>query len=514
MQHPGMPEALMHQKAAELLHQMHLDDEWAGEYARGSDDVEMFLSHQQQPQHRGGGVRGRMAMGEPWAREMRMHEAYDDREREEMVAQYRREDFEGLDQAYESEAWAHELEQQERRRKEQGQQKDVDPWFDEFLQKENQLKENSLKQITARLTSIDDPKLQQSQFMSFVRDLDSGRASIEGNTVVRKGSGDWASEFTEARARDKGPLTAEEEADFLERMYLDPEFEPRDADLDWAGPSNYAIVRHSDEYTFETPAAENPYAAEADPLQRGLALFRDGRFSDAILAFEAAVLRDPHSAQGWHYLGKSHQEGDKDSQATAALLKAVQVAPTNLEAYVDLAVSQTNNMQKDRAMMALENWLQHNPKYSHLTPPPLEDLMPGGNVEAQLRAIYERQDVLIDCFVEAAQMSPNDVDPAVQVCLGLLYSLALEYDNAAQCFSAALTKLPDDYALWNKLGATLANGGRSEEALQAYFQALERKPLYVRARANLGISFLAMKLYPEAAKQFLSALVSRRRRGV
>jgi peroxin-5 len=66
--------------------------------------------------------------------------------------------------------------------------------------------------------------------------------------------------------------------------------------------------------------------------------------------------------------------------------------------------------------------------------------------------------------------------------------------------------LPHDYALWNKYGATLANSGRSEEALEAYFEALERKPLYVRARANLGISFLAMKLYPEAAKQFLSAL--------
>lgn len=174
---------------------------------------------------------------------------------------------------------------------------------------------------------------------------------------------------------------------------------------------------------------------------------------------------DEGNSKAWHYLGKCHQEGDKDSQAIAALQRAVETDPSALEAFVDLAVSHTNNMQKDRAMLALEGWLRNNPRYANLAPPPLHEAGRGGeDVEAQLRAMYERQDVLIDCFVEAAQTSPNAVDPAVQVCLGLLYSLALEYDNAAQCFSAALSKLPDDYALWNKLGATLANSGRSGES--------------------------------------------------
>lgn len=66
------------------------------------------------------------------------------------------------------------------------QKQDSDPWFEQFLQRENQLKESSLKQITARLTAIDDPKLQQSQFMSFVRDLDSGRSVIHGDKLVRR----------------------------------------------------------------------------------------------------------------------------------------------------------------------------------------------------------------------------------------------------------------------------------------------------------------------------------------
>jgi peroxin-5 len=35
--------------------------------------------------------------------------------------------------------------------------------------------------------------------------------------------------------------------------------------------------------------------------------------------------------------------------------------------------------------------------------------------------------------------------------------------------------------LYNRLGATLANGGKPDEALQCYEEALHRNPGYVRA---------------------------------
>jgi len=101
--------------------------------------------------------------------------------------------------------------------------------------------------------------------------------------------------------------------------------------------------------------------------------------------------------------------------------------------------------------------------------------------------------------------SPS-IDADVQVGLGVLFNISCDYDKAVDCFAAALQSRPDDYILWNRLGATLANGGRSEEAIDAYHKALHLKPSFVRARYNLGVSCINIGCYKEAAEHFLGAL--------
>jgi peroxin-5 len=49
-------------------------------------------------------------------------------------------------------------------------------------------------------------------------------------------------------------------------------------------------------------------------MQEGQELFRKGLLSEAVLALEAEVLKNPDNTEGWRLLGVTHAENDDDQQ--------------------------------------------------------------------------------------------------------------------------------------------------------------------------------------------------------
>ncbi|TPX48750.1 hypothetical protein SeLEV6574_g01874 [Synchytrium endobioticum] len=253
-------------------------------------------------------------------------------------------------------------------------------------------------------------------------------------------------------------------------------------------------------YTFE---ADNHFSQHTNPLSEGIRIMETGgSLSEAALAFEAAVQRDPHNSEAWCRLGTVQAENEKEQPAIAALQRSVQENPSNLAALMALAVSYTNEAQDVQAYTTLERWISTS--YSGIAAKQLPLANPPGLIGAQ--ELHKR---VTSQFLEAARSGrpgSGDLDADVQVGLGVLFYNSGDYDKAIDCFTAGLSARPQDYLLWNRLGATLANSGKSEDAIEAYYKALEIKPSFVRGRYNLGVSCINIGVYKEAAEHLLGAL--------
>ncbi|KAJ8534391.1 hypothetical protein K7X08_016119 [Anisodus acutangulus] len=394
------------------------------------------------------------------------------------------------------------------------------------------------RMLAHTLAQNNDPKFQNSKFLQFVSKMSRGEITIEENQFKPAvSSGDWGTEYQQQHnggqtwadqfaheELSRGPqgwvneFSAEREQHGSVNNEWVNEFSKLNVNDDWADEFGRQVAEGAfgetsadgwaeayDEYMNEQAALKqqsdasrgvyvfsdlNPYVGHPNPLKEGQELFRKGLLSEAVLALEAEVLKNPENAESWRLLGIAHAENDDDQQAIAAMMRAQEADPANLEVLLSLGVSHTNELEQQAALKYLYSWLCHHPKYGSIAP------------QDQPVSFYHAD--VARLFTDAAQMAPDDAD--VHIVLGVLYNLSREYDKAIESFKTALKLKPRDYSLWNKLGATQANSIQSADAIEAYQQALDIKPNYVRAWANMGISYANQGMYEDSIRYYVRAL--------
>ncbi|XP_008642717.2 PREDICTED: PEX5-related protein isoform X11 [Corvus brachyrhynchos] len=272
-------------------------------------------------------------------------------------------------------------------------------------------------------------------------------------------------------------------------------------------PGQVTISTIEKGYYFHT---ENPFKDWPGAFEEGLKKMKEGDLPVTILYLEAAILQEPNDAEAWQFLGITQAENENEQAAIVALQRCLELQPNNLKALMALAVSYTNTGHQQEAYQALRNWIKQNPKYKYIVrskkgSPALTRRMSKTADESSLLEEVK------DLYLEAAHQNGDMIDPDLQTGLGVLFHLNGEFNRAIDAFTAALTVRPEDYTLWNRLGATLANGDRSEEAVEAYTRALEIQPGFIRSRYNLGISCINLGAYREAVSNFLTALSLQRK---
>ncbi|KAK9505064.1 hypothetical protein O3M35_009212 [Rhynocoris fuscipes] len=298
------------------------------------------------------------------------------------------------------------------------------------------------------------------------------------------------------------PEVVKQEKEFYKKLAEQWEKTVGDDDNNWLSEFD-EFASSYEEYQF---APENPMIKLVNALEEGKVRLEAGDLPSAVLCFEAAVKNEPENALAWQLLGTTQAENEQDPQAIAALKTCINLDPGNLTALMALAVSYTNENFQRQACKVLKDWLRMNPKYSDLIKDPAE---PESDIMALVASKMSRalHSEVKNLYLEAARRNPtHTIDADVQCGLGVLFNLSGETDMAADCFKAALQVRPNDSRMWNRLGATLANGNRSEEAVDAYRSALQLTPGFIRARYNLGITCVHLGAHREAAEHLLTAL--------
>lgn len=283
-------------------------------------------------------------------------------------------------------------------------------------------------------------------------------------------------------------------------------------------PKPYEFINALDPQDQASKAPDN----NKNYMEEGMKHFREGNIKEAIRSFETELqLQNPDNATAWRMLGRCHAENDQDPEAIQCLEAAVDRDPFCPEALLALGVSYVNELNHEKALENLKAWFTHNPKYAGMDLPAAsasteEDIYGAAAVasdeydeddlfENHRRARDSAFDEVKSMLLAALEFDPTDAGDVCEA-LGVIYNVIKDYDSAVDAFRKALESRPDDHQLWNKLGATLANGSQSEQALPTYHQSLKLKPKYARAWLNMAISHSNLQNHDEAARCYLQTL--------
>ncbi|KAG7337885.1 tetratricopeptide repeat protein [Nitzschia inconspicua] len=328
---------------------------------------------------------------------------------------------------------------------------------------------------------------------------------------------------TAATIQDLAAAWAQAEQEY-DHILLDSQVGTSDF-VSTAVDEDYANLWQGDAMTEQDPATspyrfvnvlskddlESPPTETVDFMAEGMRHFQEGNLNDAIRSFETELQKnDPDNAAAWRMLGRCHAENDQDPEAIKCLEAAVDRDPYSPEALLALGVSYVNELNHERALENMKAWFTHNPKYAGMELPDNnshndeEDIYGAatGTVHVNNDSAFKEVKTMLEAALAFDPTDAGDVHEA----LGVIYNVIKDYDAAADSFRQALEARADDYQLWNKLGATLANGSQSDQALPAYHRALQIKPKYARAWLNMAISHSNLLNHDEAARCYLQTL--------
>jgi tetratricopeptide (TPR) repeat protein len=245
--------------------------------------------------------------------------------------------------------------------------------------------------------------------------------------------------------------------------------------------------------TKEKPATSRKKQPGAQEMNTLSVLFSKGRYVEAADLARKMTARFPLHPYGWKALGTALRQTGRNADALAAMKKAAELAPDDIESHNNLGNTLQNMGYLDEAAVSYRRAIQIKS----------DDANTHCNLGITLRQLG-RLDEAEASYRRALQINPSFAEAHNN--LGNTLKNLGRFDEAEACYRHALTLKSTYPEAHNNLGATLRELGKLDEAVACYRRALQLNPAYAEAHSNLGFALRDLDQFDEALASCRRAL--------
>jgi tetratricopeptide (TPR) repeat protein len=247
-------------------------------------------------------------------------------------------------------------------------------------------------------------------------------------------------------------------------------------------------------------------------LEKGLALFNDGKYEQAVPYFVKASEIEPKYLEAYVYLGRSYLKLDRWTDAISPLQKAYGLAPNEtakviagdlFDAFFGASLSEFGKGNYKASIDHIRQALKINPGSEIAVKELAKSLLAFGTKLLSDGNILEA----ITAFKEAVQLSPNNFDAYLGLAKALFYNG--EALNALDAVREAIRINPKDKEILPTLlsfGEKFLSDGKIPASISAYKQALMLSPLNIDASLGLARAFFNNGDFQNALKAVRNAI--------
>lgn len=217
----------------------------------------------------------------------------------------------------------------------------------------------------------------------------------------------------------------------------------------------------------------------------GVLLGQSGRFADALIAHQKAVLITPDDDEAHSNLGNTLREMGRPIEAEANCHRAIELNPTFAGNHSNLGVTLQDLGRPEEAEASYRKAISLDPNFAE--------------AHSNLASVLRQQGKVADAAVSCRQLvslEPNSAHAHNN--LGILLRELGDPKQAQASFRQAISLNPDFADPYNGLGGALRELGKLEEAETSYKKALALQPGFALAHCNLAVTLKDLGKLEEA----------------